>query len=56
MFGPKKYLGQKKFCPKKNNAPKKLGPKRLVKIRSVTTEILLLLRNDTMTYTLPGQM
>ena len=50
MFGPKKYLGQKKFCRKRIKAPKKLGPKSLAKIMSVTTEILLILTNATMTY------
>ena len=51
MFGPKKYLGQKKFCCKRIKAPKNLGPESLAKITSVTTEILLILTNVTMTYT-----
>ena len=43
MFGPKKYLGQKEFCPKRIKAPKKLGLKILFKIMSVTAEIFLTL-------------
>ena len=46
-FWVQNYLGYKKFGPKTFEstgikAPKKLGPKSLVKIGSVTTEILLI--------------
>ena len=50
MFGPRKYLGQKKCCPKRIKALKKLGPKSLVKIRSVTAEILLMWLNVARNY------
>ena len=55
------YLGWMKFCPKnmwstKNKDPKKLNPKRLVKIQSVTAEILLIWTNVARTYMLPGQI
>ena len=44
----KKYLGQKKFDPKRNLGPEKLLlPKKFVKIRPVTTEILLTCTNLT---------
>ena len=38
-------VGQKEFWPTKIEAPKKLGPKSLVKIGSVRSEILLLWTN-----------
>ena len=56
MFGPKEYLGQKKFASKRIKAPIKLGPKSLVEIRSVTAEILLILTNVTLAYMLPREM
>ena len=50
-----KYLGPKKFCPKKCwtskiNAPKKLGPKSLVNIGSVTAEIMPVWTNAATSY------
>ena len=38
-------VGQKEFWPTKIEAPKKLGAKSLVKIRSVKSEILLIWTN-----------
>ena len=38
-------VGQKEFWPTKIEAPKKLGPKSLVKIGSVRSEILLIWTN-----------
>ena len=43
--GGYKVVGQKEFLPTKIEAPKKLGPKSLVKIGSVKSEILLIWTN-----------
>ena len=49
-----KYFGQKKFGPKRNVGPEKipkiLCPKSLVKIRSLTAEILPTCANVAKTY------
>ena len=49
-FGLAKNLGLKKFCPRTFWSTKIVGPKSLVKIGPVTTEILLIWTNVARAY------
>ena len=49
IFGSKEVLNEK-ILVQKIKAPKKLDPKSLVKIGSVTAELMLILTNVTRTY------